>query len=270
MSKPIYLIIVPFCIMIVSGAILKLDGMVFWIIAVVVTLLVLLVIYWAHKTKRPAREGQAAQLHDTSSAENEAIRETEKRLSNTGTSEGENSSISFELTGTGLGDVLDFIAEAGRAEPRGINIIVDRQGIEDAGISLDDPIDLDVADVSLERALQLALPYDIGYQVVDDGSVLVSSKDRLYQNLPVRHYPVDALVRLMRQGPGHGMQNGFEELQNYLERTVQSDEPWESMGGRASIAFFRPTGTMTIAQTVDGHRQVRQRLDALRQDSPGM
>ena len=88
-------------------------------------------------------------------------------------------SISLSLTATVLGSVLDFIAEAGRAKQREITTVLDREGIARAGVDLDDPIDLQVRDVSIHQALVMVLGQPCGYAVLRDGSVLVTSQQRV-------------------------------------------------------------------------------------------
>lgn len=227
--------------------------------------------------------------------ESEAIQATRRKLQQKGIINGEDWSISLQLTATSLGSVLDFIAEAARAKPREINIIVDRQGIEDVGIMLDDPVDLSVKDVSIEQALKMVLGPDLGYRVQNDGSVLISSRDRLNQDLPVVAYFVGDLITQVPDfgetvpslqisqaldqgdsGGGGGLfadttiteteDRGTERLRELIERQVRSTEPWESMGGRATLDFYERSGLMLVSQTADGHQNLQNLLEQLRRE----
>jgi general secretion pathway protein D len=55
-------------------------------------------------------------------------------------------------------------------------------------------------------------------------------------------------------------------LQQLLARTVRSTEPWESLGGRATIEFYEKSGLMIVSQTADGHRRLSDLLDSLRRE----
>ena len=230
--------------------------------------------------------------------ESEIVKLTRKKLATKGIVTGEDWSIRLDLTATSLGSVLDFIAEAARARPREINIIIDRRGITDAGLSLDDPIDLSVKDVSIEQALKMVLGQDLGFTIQDDGSVLISSRERLNQDLPVTAYFVGDLItqvpdfgdsvprmtiaEVLSQQGGQGgggastlfedttitddAESGTQRLRDLIERTVRSTEPWESMGGRATLDFYERSGLMLVGQTADGHQKLQDLLGQLRRE----
>jgi hypothetical protein len=104
------------------------------------------------------------------------LEETRRKMGLSGVIDGTDWSVSLSLVGTGLGSVLDFVAEAARAKPREINMNVDRAGIAAAGISLDDPIDLEVKGVSLQEALGRALGDKLDYFITPTGRVIVTAK----------------------------------------------------------------------------------------------
>jgi len=232
----------------------------------------------------------------SSQGESDAVIETRRRLTQKGLISGEDWSIHLSLTDTTLANVLDFIREVARARPREINILIDRRGIEDAGIDLDDTLTLDQKDISVEQALKMVLGDELDYVIQDDGTVLISAREKLNENLPVRTYFVQDLItpipdfgrtvprmRLSEAleggddgGGGGGIFDdddddddetiGTELLQQLIERTVRSTEPWESMGGRATIEFYEKSGLMIVSQTADGHRKLSNLLDSLRRE----
>ena len=118
----------------------------------------------------------------------DAVGATRRKLTTKDIVRGEDWSISLSLTATGLGNVLDFIAEAARAKPREINIIIDRKGIQQAGIGLDDPIDLNIKDVSIQQALKMVLGEQLGYAIRGDGTVVVSARERFARAKPAFGY----------------------------------------------------------------------------------
>lgn len=105
--------------------------------------------------------------------------ETREKLARKGIVDGKDWSVSLQLVATGRGTVLDFLAEAARARPREVNIIIDRTGIESAGLDLDDPVDLDMKGVSIKEALEAALGKEMAYDVLPNGLVYVTSCERL-------------------------------------------------------------------------------------------
>lgn len=253
---------------------------------------------WADLTAKRKKFVQGA------SGESEIVQATRRKLRTKGVIDGAEWSITLSLTGTGLGSVLDFIAEAARARPREITINIDRTGITAAGVGLDDPIDLQVKDVSIDQALHMVLGTTLGYVVQDDGSVLISSRERLNENLPVTAYFVGDLITQVPDfsntapsmnrdlatpavggaggggagaGAGGGLfatdtattettESGTERLRTLIERTVRSSEPWESMGGRATLDFYERSGLMLVSQTPDGHQKLQDLLENLRRE----
>lgn len=53
-------------------------------------------------------------------------------------------------------------------------------------------------------------------------------------------------------------------LREVLERSVRSQQPWEMMGGRATLDFSDPLGLMIVTQTEAGHDQVATLVAELR------
>jgi len=236
------------------------------------------------------------------SGESEIVQATRRKLRTKGVIDGSEWSITLSLTGTALGSVLDFIAEAARAKPREITINIDRTGIAAANATLlESPIDLQVKDVSIDQALQMVLGSELGYVVQEDGSVLISSRARLSENLPVTAYFVGDLItqvpdfgttvpRMNNEinapdagGAGGGgtagnifnqtqteetEENGAERLRALIERTIRSSttEPWESAGGRATLDFYERSGLMLVSQTPDGHQRLQALLENLRRE----
>ena len=157
--------------------------------------------------------------------------------------------------------MLDFIAEAARARPRKINVIIDRKGITDTGINLDEPMNVNVKDISISKALKMVLgEHILSYVIQDDGTVLVSSKTKINADLPVKTYQI---ADLLGDGDRGNRCEAAERLRQHILQFVHSTEPWEEAGGRSRIAFL-PPGSMTVAHTADGHAKVATLLQDLR------
>jgi hypothetical protein len=180
-----------------------------------------------------------------------------QKLDTQGLVNGEQWSISLSLSETTLGNVLDFVAEAARARPREIKIVIDRQGITAGGVSLDEPATFKVKEVSLAEALKMVLGDNLAYAIQADGTVLISTRDKINQDLPVRTYEIFQVLRALR-GPENETEeeyNSRKKLQELIEKTVRGTEPWESAGGKAALDFAS-RNVMVVSATDEMQRQV--------------
>jgi type II secretory pathway component GspD/PulD (secretin) len=222
------------------------------------------------------------------SAEPKAVTETRRRLSE---------EIDLDFEKTTLDNVLKYISEV----QRGLNIVIDPD-VAAGGIDLSTRmVDLKVKRVSVESVLGLILGADLGYKV-EPGYILVTTKDKMQQNLPVVTYPVQDLVAQIPdfadQAPrfevssvlqqatqtGGGAAGGlfagaaaaagtetpgWQELVAIIQRTVsnQSDPAvaaWSDEGGPAAIEFMN--GLLIVTQTRRGHEKVADLLEQLRRE----
>ncbi|MCX5676147.1 MAG: hypothetical protein NTX87_14160 [Planctomycetota bacterium] len=223
------------------------------------------------------------------SAEPKAVSETRRRLSET---------IDLDFEKTSLDNVLKYISEV----QRGLNIVIDPD-ITAAGVDLTTRVvDLKVKRVSIESVLGLILGADLGYKV-EAGYLLITTKDKLHQNLPVVTYRVkDSVAQIPQfddqaprfevatvlqqaaQASGGGAGGlfgggaaaapadqpvGSQELTAIIQRTVsnQSDPAvaaWSDEGGPAAIEYMN--GLLIITQTRRGHEKVADLLDQLRRE----
>jgi general secretion pathway protein D len=205
--------------------------------------------------------------------------------------------IDLDFERTSLDNVLKYITEV----QRDLNIVVDPE-LAAGGIELSARVvDLKLRQVSVEQVLRLILGNDLGYKV-DAGYILITTKEKVQQNLPIVTYPVQDLIAsvpdfgnlaprfdlaaitqqagqigqgggalggLFDQGAGAAEQPGvgFQELQDIITRSVnaQSDPTvaaWIDEGGPASITFLN--GVFIISQTREGHARVSDLLGRLR------
>ena len=223
------------------------------------------------------------------SAEPKAVAETRRRLSE---------QIDLDFEKTSLDNVLKYISEV----QRGLNIVIDPD-VSTAGIDLSTRVvDLKVKRVAVESVLGLILGADLGYRV-ESGYILVTTREKLQQNLPVVTYPVQDLVAQIPDfggeaprfevgdviqaaaaaagGGGVGdlfggatttatdQPVGWQELVDIIQRTVnnQSDPnvaAWSDEGGPAAIEFMN--GLLIVTQTRKGHERVADLLEQLRRE----
>jgi len=226
------------------------------------------------------------------SAEPKAVSETRRRLE-------ERIDLDFEKTS--LDNVLNYISEV----QRGLNIVIDPD-IATAGIDLSTRVvDLKVKQVSVESVLHLILGTDLGSRV-EPGYILITTREKLQQNLPVVTYPVQDLVAqipdfggeaprfevgdvtqaaaqaagggggafgdLFGAGGAVGAEEGPagpQELRDLIQRTVnnQSDPSVAAWADEGGPAAIEyMNGLLIVTQTRTGHEKVADLLEQLRRE----
>ncbi|MGB2967782.1 MAG: hypothetical protein WBD14_10300, partial [Phycisphaerae bacterium] len=222
------------------------------------------------------------------SEETPAVEQTRARLAET---------LDLDFEHTSLDNVLKYISEV----KRGLNIVLDPD-LATQGIDLSmRVVDLKVKGVSVESVLGLILGEDLGYKV-EAGYILVTTRDKLQQNLPIVTYPVQDLVASIpdfgdmaprfevsdaMEAAGGGGGGGFgalfgggaaaepetgigwQELVDIIKRNVNSMAdpsvaPWTDEGGPASIDYMN--GLLIVTQTRQGHERVSDLLEKLRRE----
>jgi len=224
-------------------------------------------------------------------AEPKAVADTRARLSE---------EIDLDFEKTSLDNVLKFISDF----KKGLNIVVDPDVVGKEGIDLSTRlVDLKVKQMSVESVLGLILGADLGYRV-EAGYILVTTRDKLQQNLPVVTYPVHDLVASIpdfagqaprisivdvtnaaasSSGGGGGGQFfgaggtatqdqgavGVDELKQIITRTVSyNSDPnvaaWSEEGGPAAIEYLN--GLLIVSQTRRGHAKLADLLEQLRRE----
>ena len=220
-------------------------------------------------------------------AEPKAVAETRRRLAE---------EIDLDFERTNLDNVLKYIAEV----QRGLNIVIDPD-IGAGGIDLSTRVvDLKVKRVSIEAVLSLILGADLGYKV-ESGYILVTTKEKMQQNLPMVTYPVQDLIATIPefggQAPRFQLENlgaapgttggatslfgagtaakeevapiGSQELIDIIKRTVSATAnpqvaAWSDEGGPAAIDFLN--GLLIVTQTRKGHERLGDLLEQLRRE----
>ena len=221
-------------------------------------------------------------------AEPKAVAETRRRLAE---------EIDLDFERTNLDNVLKYIAEV----QRGLNIVIDPD-IGAGGIDLSTRVvDLKVKRVSIEAVLNLILGADLGYKV-ESGYILVTTKEKMQQNLPMVTYPVQDLIATIPdfggQAPRFEIENlgqgktgggggggslfgagaapaeevapiGSQELIDIIKRTVSATAnpqvaAWSDEGGPAAIDFLN--GLLIVTQTRKGHERLGDLLEQLRRE----
>jgi hypothetical protein len=173
--------------------------------------------------------------------------------------------IDAEFVETPLSQVTDHLAEM-----TGIQFHLDTRPLSDAGITSDVPITLRLKKVPAEMVLRLILRnLDLTYWL-DNGVVIVSTRDEANTNLHPLVYRIDDLLYSPSIDKSKEITNFFAKKQkvNYdslIELIVSTVRPisWDIVGGPGSICPYR--GTLVISQTADVHKEVQKLLNDLRQ-----
>jgi hypothetical protein len=129
------------------------------------------------------KEKAAAKAKASSKEENNA--KTERLLAGSRTK--------ADFSDVTLKDFLDYVQDMAQ-----VQIYVESKKLEEIGVTLDAPINLRLASVRLDMMLELVLRnLDLGYYV-DDGIVIVTSKEDLHTRTEVRVYNCRDLLELPR------------------------------------------------------------------------
>ena len=220
--------------------------------------------------------------------EERSVTETKRRLKET---------IDLDFERTSLDNVLKYITEV----KKDLNIVISPD-ISGGGINLADMlVDLKVKGVAIDQVLSLILGDKLGYKV-EPNYLLITTKEKLQQNLPVVTYPVQDLTAIIpdfgnmaprfslatsnqsTQGgaggqplfaaptaatPANEPNLGFQELINIIRQNVNpASDPavaaWSEEGGPASVQFF--SGMLIVSQTPTGHKKIVDLLEQLRRE----
>ena len=130
---------------------------------------------------------------------------------------------------------------------------------------------LPIYNISLQQALRLVLDEELDFRVQDDGSVIVSSNERLWRELPRRLYDVSEVLAAIERAtyvpaapspftiydvlppPGLDLQAA---LRGMIITIVRGREPWDHLGGRATVDFHLRGRIMSVTADDDMQQQV--------------
>jgi hypothetical protein len=153
-----------------------------------------------------------------------------------------------------------FLAEITRAS--GLPIRVDAKVLEEASIPLDAPVNCELPPVTLRSALDMILdPLDLNW-VIQDECLLVTTPDKVSNQLITRVYPVLDLVAA--GNPMNPEALNFQPLIQLFTDTI-APTTWDEVGGPGSIQQLNTSGSLVASQTREVHEQMALLLVALRQ-----
>lgn len=190
------------------------------------------------------------------------------------------SGLGLEFQDTDLSEVADFIRNEYSLE-----VQLDLAALDDLGISPDDPITVNLRNISLGAALRIMLrQLDLTY-IISDEVLLITSVEESLSRLKVAVYPVGDLLDFEypngedagdvsspnendsddTQPKSPGVQPGnIDSLIDVIISCVASDTWVENGGPEAEIRPIQP-GLLVVSQTAEVHEQIAQLLRALRE-----
>ena len=165
---------------------------------------------------------------------------------------------------------LDFIEEPLQGvvdyfkEEHGIEIQIDARGLEDVGLSTDEPVTRTIEGISLRSALDLVLgDFDLTWTIVSE-VLLITTPEQDEVRQPIKVYDVADLV-LCRDENGQPWDD-YETLVETIASTVAPETWEETTGGPGCIEgrTFASAKVLVIRQTCQVHLEVARLLDTIR------
>jgi RNA polymerase sigma-70 factor (ECF subfamily) len=174
-------------------------------------------------------------------------KEVEKKL---------NAKISVKFQDTNFEDALVELREN-----TGINIIVDKRALAEAGLNLNIPVTLHLQGVSRKTVLKHILREAGLTYSIDDGILIVTTPQA--DKLVRRVYPVqDLVIQFMPEV----MENGERAVPDLVRVILKTVEPqsWSEAGGRGSVEYFHDGRSIVVTQTSEIQDEIRELLEELR------
>lgn len=164
----------------------------------------------------------------------------------------------LDLTDQPLTNLVEMLGER-----YGIQAVLDRRALEDAGMGSDTPLTRHASFSSLRSALRLMLgELDLTY-VIRDEVLVITTKTEAENMMVVKVYPVFDLA--VRSGEGGGERSALD-YRNLIQLIQSTAAPvtWQDVGGPGSMESFANFGALVVSQTTDVHEEIAQHLRALR------
>lgn len=163
--------------------------------------------------------------------------------------------VSFQLVETPLSD----FAERLRAE-YGVPIRLDSKSLTDSGQTTDMPITAACSEVSLRSALDSILSQHEIDWILENESLVITSKAKAHETLETRVYPVIDLVLVRYED---GIDEDYDSLIELVTSTIEQSS-WVDAGGVGSISPFPYSGAIVVSQTRRIHEKIGNLLENLR------
>jgi hypothetical protein len=168
--------------------------------------------------------------------------------------------VSVKLKDTPLTEAAAYLSDLG-----GVNVLLDKKALADAGIADDLRITLQMSGVSLGAAIRTLLAeHELGYFIPADNVLTITTAERARENLKLRVYDVRDLVEQPAAENEFANDATSGDLSSVIELVTTCIQPtsWVAAGGTGSIA--PSNGSLVVSTTIDTQTQIAGLLNGLR------
>jgi hypothetical protein len=157
--------------------------------------------------------------------------------------------------------IIDYLGELLQ-----INIHVEWQRLEDAGVARDAPVTVNLRKISAARLLELVLgdaggDVDLGYEM-RHGVLVFSTREALMEHLSTRMYDVRDLLNMPPDGGASADVEDLSEQLTELILNVVEPDSWQPHGGSGYLQVFN--GVLVVRQFDSAQREIQTLIDSLR------
>lgn len=139
-----------------------------------------------------------------------------------------------------------------------IKMVIDVKALQEEGIATYTPVTRKLSGLKLRSLLNLILRPLTLAAIFRDDVLLVTTLTKAHEHLLTRTYPVSDLCRVPRSND-----LDFQSLMMLLEQ--ETSGPWQNTNGEGGgIAELDSTGSLSIRQTYQIHREILELLRSLR------
>ena len=153
----------------------------------------------------------------------------------------------FNFVDTPLSDAVQIIGEQ-----HGMNILLDRLVLEEAGIPTDEPVNLAISDVSLESALKIMfenMPSEELVYILEDEVMKITTSTKADELLEVRFYPIP-------KGLSESSDTKDPQLMDFVMDMIDEGDAWKRDGGLGTIWIVG--NSLAVRQTQRIHREMEK------------
>jgi len=147
------------------------------------------------------------------------------------------------------------------AKQHGINVVLDRKALEDAGVASDTPLTFKVSGITLRSALKHLLSGLDLESITTDSALTFTTPEKANAEPSTIVYDVRDLV-MSRPGAAFNEEDADYESLIDLVTTTLAPTTWDQSGGAGSLKELR--GTLAISQKESVHDQIQSLFTALR------
>jgi hypothetical protein len=155
----------------------------------------------------------------------------------------------------------DAMADIGRQFQ--IPIVLAKKKLDQASVSPDTPVTMQLNGLTLESILSLVLrELELDFAIRNE-VLLITTPEDVESQLEARTYPVLDLVFSRTAGSKVFVGADYDALIELITTTIKPDS-WDDVGGPGAVDQLDNAGCLVISQTLTNHRQIERLLLSLR------